>query len=677
MKMVLLILALVPLAASAAPVSASARNPAIVKQYIRNAVGDQTIKAIQKREGGAAFLRRFFGDIDWMEQFAGSGMWSIDPWKGLKDNNECAAKALLALDLLVWNDKDDFIATAIGRNIATALALNHGIDFPDEKLVQIMECYREWAQDGTLHSDAWKHDVRQWREVLGFGQNAELSVENLRWIHDFANVPGQRYYGVCWLCHYRLWNCFGASVHGPMYYAPWTHRWNTQELRYRVGGVCGALSKFGSHSAASHGIRAFTAGQPAHCAYVLWDYAAGRWGVAYSVTLHTGPHNSLGSQGFAALEEIDRYYSNPKRMEAERLRWAGEYAKAMKACPGNYHAGVEWYAKLESENAAASEWDRFGATVRETFDGSPSQGWALYHGYLAHVADGAKRLDAAKAALRMIRESKAETFETPYWDEIALKKLAAKATPEECWEIFAAALEGQAKTRTFYRQTIDWGAGLLMTDQPSSMRFIKMVGDSALKTGEKISFREMILKASESEDISMFRQVYRLMDKLDPELPPKKTRKSWPKLAYGGTLLSPDGIVKLSSSCEWDNPVTYRNALDADDFEGGNAFHTGKANAPWAMVVLPGKSEITGIVVVNSGGGQNRERQVPLRIWLSENGSDFTEVFASSLVQDEWECKLASPVSAKYIKVGRLNDPNSADHFFHLHKILVYGKKLY
>ena len=53
-----------------------------------------------------------------------------------------------------------------------------------------------------------------------------------------ANEPqAERYYGVCWRCAYRLFNCFGASVHGPMYYAPWQHRWNTQEPAIEHGDV--------------------------------------------------------------------------------------------------------------------------------------------------------------------------------------------------------------------------------------------------------------------------------------------------------------------------------------------------------------------------------------------------------------------------------------------------------
>ena len=93
------------------------------------------------------------------------------------------------------------------------------------------------------------------------------------------------------------------------------------------------------------------------------------------------------------------------------------------------------------------------------------------------------------------------------------------------------------------------------------------------------------------------------------------------------------------------------------------------------MVVLPGPAEIAAVTIVNAGGAQNAGRQVPLKVWTSDDGKDFREVASSSTVQDEWKFTLPAGTKAKYIKVGRT--PEQRDEFFHLYKILVYGKKLY
>ena len=140
-------------------------------------------------------------------------------------------------------------------------------------------------------------------------------------------------------------------------------------VRYRVGGVCGGLSKFGSHGAQSHGVRSFTVGQPGHCAYLVWNEKDGYWSDAYFVTGKTGPHFSLADghirgAGLASLEEQDRYYSNPKRMGAEYLRWAGKLEESMRYAPGNWQAANEWRKQLVEKNAPKAEWDKFASAVR-------------------------------------------------------------------------------------------------------------------------------------------------------------------------------------------------------------------------------------------------------------------------------------------------------------------------
>ncbi|MBR4604237.1 MAG: discoidin domain-containing protein, partial [Kiritimatiellae bacterium] len=158
----------------------------------------------------------------------------------------------------------------------------------------------------------------------------------------------------------------------------------------------------------------------------------------------------------------------------------------------------------------------------------------------------------------------------------------------------------------------------------------------------------------------------------------KPTGKKWPASQYGGELLSKDGMLRTSTSSGYESPVSYRDALEAEErapAKGGSTFHTEQETSPWGMVVLPGISEIAGVTVVNSGGGQNGGRQAPLRIWLSEDGKEFHQVYASGAAQAEWECKLNTPMKAKYVKVGR--EPDQRNEYFHLSKILVYGKKLY
>lgn len=649
---------------------------AAVRAALIKAVGDSAIAEIRKKEGGEKFLKAFLADRDWMEQFLGSGRpgtYVLDPrqagtWEG----------ALKALDLLVWNDKGDWISNSkIGKHVVTAFALNHGTHWSAEKIVQFVDCYREWDLNGTLDDSCYKLDTWGWREVVAMGQNKELPVEALRWIHDFANVPPPRHYGICWSCSYRLFNCFGASVHGSDYYRPWQHRWNTQELRYRVGGVCGALSKYGSHCAASHGIRSYTAGQPGHCAFMLWDFSVDRWGIAYAVTSHTGCHFSLGGSGFPSSEEQDRYYRNPKRLDAEYLRLKGDYTGAMAAVPGNWNAAYDWLEKIQAR-PTPDEWEKFAATLRATFKTAPCQGWQLYLKYLESFnVNRSAKVEAAKKGLMAFPESDHPTFEPMYYDERVLEPLAKTlgGGDDVIWELLPTILDSQAASKNYYPAAINWAAGKLMKGPESTKRFLKVVGASAIKAKRDLDYAGMICTAAAAGDLTMFRQVYTLMDKISPKLAPKTTGKAWPTEDYGGQLLSPDGMMRISKSSGWDTPIRYRNVLAAEDFEGGNGFHTDKEESPFVEVILAGETEVTGLTIVNSGTNGNNGRQVPLEVSLSADAATWTKVWSTNELKDEWKVKLPCPMIAKYVKVGRT--AGAKTEVFHLHKVLVYGKKQY
>jgi len=656
--------------------SGANRDIAVVRDYITRTVGSDAISEIGRREGGKAFLKKFLSDQDWMEQFAGSGVCGGTPVSSLGT----LAKSLKALDLLAWNDSRGFMDTRHGRNCATALALNHGHDWSDSKLVEIFDCFSEWNADGTLDDSCRSLDVHQWRNVMTFGQNSSLPVADLRWIHDFATIPPERYGGfVHGVLRYRLWNCFGDSVHGPMYYKPWNHRWCEEALRYRVGCVCGGISKFGSHGGASHGVQAFTAGQPGHCAYMMLPPGADRWQICNHVGGPTGAHFSLGGSGITAVEEQTRYYSHPKRMTAECYRWKGDYARSIAMVPGNWQAAVEWADKLEAENAPQSEWDEWAKLVRAGFRTAPSQGWQLYLRYLRRIGGHAARMAAAKLGLLAFTENPAPTPEPLILSETVYAPLA-KCFDDKVDDLFALLpemLDGQAKSPNFYSQTINWAATRLMDAKEHNRKFMTILVKNAEKNGTKIDFKNMILTAAANDDVVGFQQVFKLISKTSPDFLPKLSGKKYPEMDYGQPLVSGSGLLKISDSKGWDVPYNYLSGIVADDFAVDNAFHTHKSDNPWAMVVLFGDTEVTGITIVNSGSNGNNRRQVPLKVSVSMNGADWSEVWKNDTLQDQWRIALSTPEKARFIKVERPKDDARKEEPFHLHKILVYGRKLY
>ena len=93
---------------------------------------------------------------------------------------------------------------------------------------------------------------------------------------------------------------------------------------------------------------------------------------------------------------------------------------------------------------------------------------------------------------------------------------------------------------------------------------------------------------------------------------------------------------------------------------------------------LPGLAAVHGITVWNHATQDPAvaKRAVPLVVWVSEEGKQWTEVRAVETPAETFRIDLASlPPKAKYVKVGRR--PDAAKDGFHLRKILVYGTPFY
>ena len=92
--------------------------------------------------------------------------------------------------------------------------------------------------------------------------------------------------------------------------------------------------------------------------------------------------------------------------------------------------------------------------------------------------------------------------------------------------------------------------------------------------------------------------------------------------------------------------------------------------------MLPGPAEIFGVVVENGGAAQNQWRQVPLEVQVSEDGNNWRTVHTDGEIRTTYRVDLrAHAPRARYVRVRRT--PDAKNEFFHLFKILVYGRKLY
>ena len=685
---------------------------AIARHAVLRLIGQRGWDELAARPGGGQFVKAFMNDRTWLEDFAWSGTFPADSnngWARSESGPGDGAAAALALESLVFQDDGRWVpfengrfADNEGRRFMTALAIVYS-DKDEAWLADVLDAYRTTAKEGRLHRRAYSQPVWQWRFAVhqghGTGSTDNMAAQQ-RHLDKFVNLPMREYGGTCWMIEYRMKNCFGDSVQGPLYYKPWetTGEWPKRRYSQIVGGVCGELSKFGSATSNAHGLPSTTVGQPGHCAYSR-RLADGSWEVDYSVTGHSQMHmcfwNRHPWQYTSALEgtfEGDR----EQRLNADRMielallaekRGAKhreielfyQYAcRSWRSHYGAWHAYGEWVARSSVPLANARTWVRGCAKGMRT---GRQPVWDFLTPYFGRVAaeGGAKALaDALVEFAPLLRQDDGKIqeeadFKTALdeWTKPIAGNRDLVAT------VLKAMLGAQYGTRDYFSQTLGWGGDILMADGKGTKTFMDVLDavvaeKSAGGKRAKLDFAPLILAASKAGNLSAFRQLAQLQDRLEPV---QKSGKAYPASDFGGPLLSAEGMLRTSSTTSWDVPSRYTRCMDATP-SAGNSFHTDKEKAPWATVVLPGPSDVCGIVVANDGGAQNRERQVPLEVQVSEDGESWATVFSAGDVRETYRVDLRSaPRRARQVRVRRT--PDAKEDFFHLGKILVYGRKLY
>ena len=685
---------------------------AIARHAALRLIGRKGWDALVSRPGGGQFVKAFLNDRVWLEDFAWSGTFpanSSDGWANAGNGAGDGAAAALALESLVFQDggrwvpfADGKFADNEGRRFMTALAQVYS-DKDEAWLADVLDAYRATAKAGRLHKSAYSQPVWLWRFAVHQGHGS-ASVDNMaaqqRHLDKFVNLPCREYGGTCWMIQYRTYNCFGDSVQGPLYYKPWATAGEWPKRRYSqiVGGVCGELSKFGSATANAHGLPSTTVGQPGHCAYSR-RLPDGKWEVNYSVTGHSQMHMCFWNKHpwqYSVSLEGTYQGDRERRLGAERLMELaliaeGRGAKAAAVESYYQHACFSWSSHYGA-------WKAYGDWVSRT-DASLDTMFTWVRGCARGMKTGRQPLwdfltpyfarlekEKGKAALAdglvvfapLLRQSDEKIQEEADFKEtLANWAKPLGKDPALVVPVLKAMLLAQYGTKDYFSQTLGWGGDLLMGDDGLSALYVKTLGEVVSEKSKdgskaKLDFNPLILGASKADNLTAFRQMASLQDRLEPY---SGGGKPYPESDFGGQLMSAMGLLKTSSTSGWDSPKNYARCIDATPCSG-NGFHTAKEKSPWAVVMLPGPVEVLGVVAENKCAGQNRHRQAPLELQVSDDGSEWKTVHRDDAVRETYRMDLRqSAPRARYVRVRRA--PDAKDDVYHLNKILVYGKKLY
>ena len=682
-------------------------------------IGESGWNELKARPGAVQFLRDFLGDREWMEDFVWSG--DCSDWRG----------AVLALESLCFQDNGRWIdGDGPGRRFATATALEK--PSADEAwLADWLDAYRTTALEKRLHKSALDQDVWLWRYAIRqIHQSNDDPPTQQRVLDKIYNRPVNRMGGAMGLIPYRLFNCFGASVHSSRYYEPWRAAGEWPWCRYApiVGGVCGQVSHFGSRCSNAHGLPSVPVGQPGHCAFTR-RMPDGSWVIDNFIRPPTGFDalwRDAGHWTYTAATEATFVGEREKRLDADRwleLAHLAEsrgrdaavvnrlYRRACSSWPRHYTAWRGYGDWIVRAGRPLEDHRLFTLTAMKVLGDWRHPLWDLLTPYFDRVAreQDLERLVAeleefaphVRQGDEVMRDegdfrSVVERWTKPLDGDAALKERAVVA--------FASAQYG---TRTFFTQTLGWCATFLFEDENRAKRFMRLLpklaerfansmrgakGKSTKEIADAITAAKnakpdlgtFIEAAEKSGNVAAFRQFAAMQEKIGKQVqgPRYKERD------FNGDLVSAEGMLTLSKPSMHESPTLHPGAIDASTARGFSFRVDCSGAAPWAMVTLAGPCELKGIVIVNRDPDKAlRERQIPLEIEVSEDNVQWQKAFSVDKLMDTYrlEFKYNKRPRARYVRVRRARETDGkvldgkfrTDDEFRLSKILVYGRKLY
>jgi hypothetical protein len=334
---------------------------ALAQWRLLTATGPDNFKAVAEKDG-TAFLTWLFSNQAALNIYLGSG--PLDAEQNPRG-------------LEVWRDiyrSDAESRDGLWLRVAAATALAHtvpvksladGGEIDPQKRYQY---YRNARSSGLLSPGFDKSATWELRFVV----NSWAREEEMAWVlnaMDPKHKSQEKIGEACWMVPYRLHNSKGVSVqNGPEYY---DHQPVTLKLMHEVGGVCGAISKFGTAAAQAYGVPAMPVGQPGHCAF-LWKKDAQTWRTGNDIegwagsTEHGGIFIHWGNRGSYVMLIEEAHRDAGKFLASEQAVWSASLAG------GNSPALLQTAVKIQPLNAGA--WQALTQTLSAAKD-TPAVVW--------------------------------------------------------------------------------------------------------------------------------------------------------------------------------------------------------------------------------------------------------------------------------------------------------------
>ena len=634
----------------------------------------------------AAFVKAFLQNPVWMELYLGAGLIPENSPAGIQILSDIWKADGKSPDFRTYQSLATGIASVFSTGpFAGKLKANSANCNP----VRRYQIFKKLHQENKLHPGFIK--LRPWE--IRFVTGIHWDDKSYEWLNEHINLPWRRYTDACWAAPYTGSNFFGDTIQGPLFYVPWRDSSGEAENTRTIGGVCGGLSHFGTMAAQAHGIPAYPVGQPGHCAYAV-RVKRGQWKGGFGGP-DGGMHNHIfGSEAptsyllmeavFADNEKIDLAYQWASQARLDEIlgnkdKAIQSWQEALKQTPLHPFFRTELQRLLlEKQGMQPIDWYVYAKDALSHYKGN---GFAAFN-ILKDVQNKFLMDIPAADRIAWFRDLHETIAATPTswavkFQPVLDSQSAFLTTPQEKAAYLETVLSTHLKTGdgTNFGQALEWAVKTFVENGQAdtfSSAFAKVAqqaggNDASGAAPDPKKLKEAYGKAIYATEVARSIPAFQTLSKAAASFSDANTSSSTVNtpVPQGWKLVPADGMVRCSTTCQWDSPWDHINLLRPC----GGSHHTDKETNPNVIVELKNGVNLAGLIITKRNG--NEDRMKKMEVSTSTDGATWFPLASTDNMPKEWIVTAPEGTRAKWIKVEA---KNAQPEFMHLRHILVYEK---
>ena len=225
---------------------------------------------------------------------------------------------------------------------------------------------------------------------------------------------------------------------------------------------------------------------------------------------------------------------------------------------------------------------------------------------------------------------------------------------DETLTLGVASQDGKGREEIIPKESIDIRKEMKASSMPEGL----------VKTIAPSEFLDLIAYLSQQTKFVLREDGW--IDTGSPEVGELRTHGQWQEISRDAQLQ-----LGLNFPEHWSSQANLLlSATDSSQHEF--LFHSPNepTESPAIAIRLKEVSEVAHIDIENRRGGQYNDRAKDLAVWISEDGTNWTQVWKSDKPADNYSIDLPAESRARYIKIGL-----DGRGILHLNQVVVYGKR--